>query len=354
MFTKTELSEEKTPTRLADIPGLAFRGFQGKNDFPKILKIIHGCNEVDGLQRADTLVDITNTFAHLHHCDPYQDMLFVEVSGETIAYSRVWWAVEGSGQWIGFQNAKVLPEWRHKGIGSRLLAFNENRLRQISEMLKKNHQLPVNAICVYDTFVDEGEIDRKYLLECQGYQPVRYAYEMVRPDLDNVPELPLPPGVEVRRVEPEHLRLIWEASNEAFRDHWGYIPDPWEEFERLLDDPDIDPNLWRVAWEGDQVAGMVMSYIDKDQNERFGWKRGYTENIFVRRPWRRQGLARALIAISLFALKERGMTEAALGVDAENISGALHIYESMGYRVTKSSTIYRKPLKGVSVASSDT
>jgi ribosomal protein S18 acetylase RimI-like enzyme len=112
-----------------------------------------------------------------------------------------------------------------------------------------------------------------------------------------------------------------------------------------MNDPDFDPSLWRVAWQGDQVAGMVLSFIDKDENEIYGHKRGYTENICVRRPWRRQGLAKALIALSLIALKERGMTEAGLGVDAENISGALHLYESMGYRVVKTSTIYRKPIK---------
>jgi ribosomal protein S18 acetylase RimI-like enzyme len=67
-----------------------------------------------------------------------------------------------------------------------------------------------------------------------------------------------------------------------------------------------------------------------------------TENICVRRTWRRQGLAKALIASSLYALKERGMTEAALGVDAENISGALHLYKFMGFQVVKQSTIYRK------------
>jgi ribosomal protein S18 acetylase RimI-like enzyme len=140
------------------------------------------------------------------------------------------------------------------------------------------------------------------------------------------------------------MRLVWEASNEAFQDHWGYIPDPWEDFKSFIDSPDYDPSLLRVAWQGDQVAGMVLSFIDKDQNEIYGRKRGYTENICVRRPWRRKGLAKALIASSLLALKERGMTEAGLGVDAENISGALHLYEFMGYRVVKRSTFYRKPL----------
>jgi ribosomal protein S18 acetylase RimI-like enzyme len=328
-----------------DVPGLRYRGFQGESDYPNIHKVIHGSREADGLERSETLTDIANKYAHLHHCDPYQDMLFAEVDGEVVAYSRVSWEVDGSGQWIGFQNGIVLPEWRGKGIGNRLLSFGEERLLEVVTALKACHQLPASAACFYDLFVNNSEVDRINLIERRGYQHIRNAYDMVRPDLENIPDLPLPEGLEVRPVEEEHLRLIWEASNEAFRDHWGYIPDPWEEFVRWMNDPDFDPSLWRVAWQGEQVAGMVMSFIDKDQNELFGWKRGYTENICVRRPWRKQGLAKALIALSLIALKERGMTEAALGVDAENISGALHLYESMGFRVVKTSSIYRKSLR---------
>ncbi len=325
-------------SRVMDIPGLSFRGFHGEEDYPKMLKVIHGSKEADGLERAENLEDIVNTYTHLVHCDPYQDMLFAEVNGEVVGYSRVWWALEGSGQWIGFQFGNVLPGWRKKGIGSTLLRFNEDRHHQTATLLKESGELPTDAICLLDNFTSSTEVDRIRLLERHGYTPARYAYEMVRPDLENIPDLPLPTGVEIRPVEPGHMRLIWEASNEAFRDHWGYIPDPWEDFESFMTSPDYDPNLLRVAWQGDQVAGMVLSFIDKDQNEMYGRKRGYTENICVRRPWRRQGLAKALIAASLVALKERGMTEAGLGVDAENTSGALSLYEFMGFQVVKRST----------------
>jgi mycothiol synthase len=90
---------------------------------------------------------------------------------------------------------------------------------------------------------------------------------------------------------------------------------------------------------------MVLNFIDKDQNEMYGRKRGYTENICVRRAWRKQGVAKALIAMSLKVLKERGMTEAGLGVDAENTSGALSLYKYMGYQEVKRMTIYRKEIK---------
>jgi ribosomal protein S18 acetylase RimI-like enzyme len=89
---------------------------------------------------------------------------------------------------------------------------------------------------------------------------------------------------------------------------------------------------------------MVQNFINHEENEEYNRKRGYTEGICVRRPWRRQGLAKALIARSFRIIKDLGMTEAALGVDTENPNGALQLYESMGFRPVKRHTTFRKPL----------
>jgi len=43
--------------------------------------------------------------------------------------------------------------------------------------------------------------------------------------------------------------------------------------------------------------------------------------------------------------KEMGFTETALGVDAENTSGALNLYKCLGYTVSKKHTTYRKEMK---------
>lgn len=330
---------------LPDIPGITWRGFQGESDFPKIHATLHACKEADGVQRSETVEQIANNYAHLHNCDPNTDMLFAEtVDGLVAGYTRVWWEIQGDGAWIGFSTGYVRPEWRRKGIGTSLLCFDESRLSQVAQQLKQSGELTSQAPCTLDNFLSETEQDTHALMEKNGFRIIRHNFEMVRPDLENIPDLPLPSGVEVRPYQPEHLRAIWEASNEAFQDHWGYIADPWEEYVRMQTDPNFDPSLWRVAWQGDQVAGMVLSFITKAENEEYGRLRGYTENICVRRPWRKQGLAKALIARSLLALKERGMTEAALGVDAQNTSGATHLYELMGYRVTKHGGIFRKEL----------
>ena len=132
---------------------------------------------------------------------------------------------------------------------------------------------------------------------------------------------------------------------EAFQDHWGRSEPVEADFERWFAIPECDPRLWQIAWDGQEVAGCVMPFIYADENERLGLSRGWLEHISVRRPWRRRGLASALIARSLTVLRARGLSEAALGVDAENESGAVRLYEALGFRRWRTGLAYRKALK---------
>ena len=100
-----------------------------------------------------------------------------------------------------------------------------------------------------------------------------------------------------------------------------------------------------MACDGEHVVGMVLNFVVEAENEEYNRRRGYTEFISVRRPWRKQGVATALITLSMKMFKEMGMTEAALGVDTQNLSGALHLYECLGFRQVKRHSTYRKPME---------
>ena len=105
---------------------------------------------------------------------------------------------------------------------------------------------------------------------------------MVRSLAEPIPDFPLPPGLELRPVRPEQYRPIWDASHEAFRDHWGYSPWSEEEYERWLKEPvQFMPALWQVAWdvERDEIAGQIQTYIDARENEKFARRRGYTLSL---------------------------------------------------------------------------
>jgi mycothiol synthase len=138
--------------------------------------------------------------------------------------------------------------------------------------------------------------------------------------------------------------VIHAAENEAFRDHWGHREMTHEDLRATLAQPDLDASLWQVAWDGHEIAGVVQNWIWRGENERLGLNRGWLERVSVRRPWRRRGLARALIARSLSQLRVAGLADAALGVDLDNPQDALGLYESIGFRPALRSTAYRRPL----------
>jgi ribosomal protein S18 acetylase RimI-like enzyme len=320
------------------IPGLIFRGFRGDEDFPKMLAVIDGSKDADDIERSNTLAEITNNYKHLTDCDPYTDMLFAEIGDQVVAYNRAFWYQEEDGPRIYTVFGFLLPEWRRKGIGTAMFRWGEARLRQIAAEHPQGERF-------FQSFVSEGEKGTIALLEKHGYQPVRYGFDMVRDLSEPFPEAPLPAGLEVRPVKPEHMRAIWDANVEAFRDHWGYAAPNEEDYQHWLTDPLLDRSLYKIAWDGDEVVGMVQNFINHSENEEYERRRGYTEGICVRRPWRKRGVARALIVQSMKMFKEMGMTETALGVDAENTSGALRVYKSCGYRVVKQSVTYRKEMK---------
>jgi GNAT superfamily N-acetyltransferase len=323
------------------MPGLLFRRFRGASDYPQMAAVIGASADADQSERADTVENIAITYAHLSNSDPYRDMIFAEVDGQMAGYGRGWWQEEPDGPIIYAMVGFVAPDWRRKGIGRAMLRWMEARLGEVAA----EHQ--ADRPKFFQAFADMSAAGLVALLESEGYAPVRYGYEMVRPSLDDIPDFPLPDGFEIRPALPEHYRAIWDADIEAFLDHWGHTTRTEEDYQGWLENKSFfQPDLWQIAWHvsTNEVAGQVQTFINKAENEKYHRRRGYTEGISVRRPFRRRGLARALIAESLRVQRERGMTESALGVDSENLSGATRVYEDCGFRTVKRSATFRKAL----------
>ena len=231
----------------------------------------------------------------------------------------------------------ILPEWREKGIEQAMIQWCEKRLLDISE------GQPQDSKRYFQTYSSEVKSAFNKILESFSYEVERYFIEMSRP-LDVIPPSEFPEGIEVRTVKEQDERKVWEASVEAFRDHWGFSPPTEKDYTSYKSSKYWQPGLWQVAWDGKEVVSSVMNYIDHDHNQKFNRKRGWTENISTRREWRRRGIAKALIIRSMHMHKEEGMTEVALGVDTNNPSGALKLYQSLGYKKDKTHMTYRKKM----------
>lgn len=335
MTTKKNLIIPESP----QIPGLNVRYFEGQADYPNIIAVFDACKIVDDVEYSLTLEGVKHHFDHIINCDPFTDMIFVEVDGQAVAYGRVGWYEESNGTHIYYTLGWVHPQWRRKGIGTAILKHNERRIREIAV------KHPAAAPKFFQTDHSDKQPGVAALLKANGYAETRWGYEMQRPIDAPLPDAPMSEDLEVRPVDEAHYRPIWDADNEAFRDHWGHSERTEEEYQRWLAEPVIfTPHLWKIAWDADEVVGMVRNFVDEDENKEYDRKRGYTEFISVRKPWRRRGVARSLLVQSIEMFREMGFEETVLGVDTLNPNHALNLYEGVGYQVVRKSTLYRKEL----------
>lgn len=320
------------------IPDLGFRAFRGEADYPAMVEIMNATARADKLDYNETIDDVARLFAHLANCNPHQDMIFAEAAGRPIAYGRVFWRDEVTGLRLYTSLGFIDPEFRRRGLGRVLLAWNRTRLAEVARTHDPSLEKTYNA---YATDTAPGAVA---LLESSGYRMARRFAEMVRPIDPPPPRLPLPAGLRIVSAQPAHYPAVWAARAEAYADHWGFIPPTADDYERWLHERRFQPHLWKVAWDGDQVAGAVLNHIDIQRNAWSRKERGYTQDVFVRRAWRRCSLARALLTESILMFREMGMEETLLGVDTTNPSGAHHLYADIGYRPVKCHLYYRKPL----------
>lgn len=320
---------------------LRVRSFDGSDgDLTAIAGILNAHAAADGVEEAWTTDGLRAWFAHpSEQFDAARDVILAEVDGRVVATGRTEWVDTRDGRHREYRlHGTVEPAHRGRGIGTALLAELEGRQRAMAARHAQERET------VLMSFAAVGRPEEA-LLRANGYEPARWFIDMVRATLDDVVVTPLPDGLELRPVTPDQHETIWRGNREAFRDHWGGSDESVEQLRRILDDPDVDTGLWLIAWDGDEVAGGVWNEIRPAENEAFGLRRGWLDSVFTRRRWRRRGLAGALIGRSLLLLRERGMTSAILGVDADNPTGAFGLYEAAGFEVHDRFVALRKPME---------
>jgi mycothiol synthase len=227
----------------------------------------------------------------------------------------------------------VHPGFKGRGLGTMLLRMVEQRAREEMILAEPGVRVALQSI------IDNRDPDSHELHRNEGYQPVRYHWrmEIVLKAPPAKPEFPT--GIELRPfIEGEHDVKVWQAQNEAWRDHWGSHDVALEEWQRSrLKDPEFDPTLWQIAWDGEEVAGFSLN--------RYRMGIGWIRTLGVRRPWRKRGLGEALLLQSFGEFYRRGASTIGLGVDAQNPTGATRLYLKAGMHPASEYATYEKELR---------
>jgi mycothiol synthase len=313
------------------------------DDIPALVALVNEADAVDKLERATTLQEME------------YEMSFPTDSPETDCFLA--WEGERLVGWANMYVARgnprvdtettiycwgvVHPQWRRRGLGRRLL---ETAYGQASEHLPEIEVPRVNFGCM----ARDVEGDRKALYEGFGMRPVRYSVNLARSINGDVPPLVVPDGYRLRTFDPERdTEAAWRVDNAAFRDHWGHTQSELEDFVHWLQVPHFQPELWYLAEEQatGEVVGLGLNLIDPDWIARTGRTEGYVNTLGVLREHRQQGLGTALLVQSLHALRQAGMEGAHLHADSENLTGAMRLYERVGFRIRKTYVAYHRVMR---------
>jgi mycothiol synthase len=222
------------------------------------------------------------------------------------------------------------PDHGDEAVGEELLARIETRAAEHGAAGARQR-----GGCAAPDAVIAGVLRRR------GYELVRHFFRMLAP-LDAPPAAPAwPEGLELRPVDPEgDLMPLFIADEEAFEDHWGYVRVSYELWLHWMTGSTYDPGLWFVAYDGDEIAGYALCKPQEGGDPSTGW----VEVLGVRRQWRRRGLAVALLLHAFGEFHRRGHARVGLGVDADNTTGAVRLYEKAGMRPVRQWDVYERRL----------
>lgn len=247
--------------------------------------------------------------------------------------------VAGDTQPLGVHHVRlqgaVHPRSRRRGAGRQLLGW---QLARGAALHAERHPGRAGQL---DVWVSDHVPGAVALVRSCGFAPVRHWFEMER-DLAAAPAvLPAPLRlVPYTSARDDATRL---ARNEAFVGHYGSAPrDEAEWRQHYTGDPSFRPELSLLALDGDQVAGCLLSYVFAADIAATGVREAWVGTLGPRLAYRSRGVASALLAAGLARYREAGHQRAALGVDAGNPTGALRIYQRLGFRTARTATTWAR------------
>jgi mycothiol synthase len=302
-----------------------------EEDIPGILALLRDADDAEFGQHDDwTAEDIRHDWTTI---DPARDAwLVLSPEGALAGYATCF--NQGSGKIFG--DGYAHPTQHGRGIGTALIRLCESRAREMVATAPEGARVSIG-------FGANGlNEDASALFTHEGYTPVRNFYRM-RIDMAEAPPAPVwPAGVSLRTLATGEgaaadQRAVFDTVEEAFADHWGHVPRQFDEWNERTRREDFDPTLWFIAEEDGQIAGFSLCRLSGEQ--------GWLNTLGVRRPWRQRGLGMALLLHTFGEFYRRGMPTVVLGVDAQNLTGALRLYERAGMHVSMRFTTYEKELR---------
>jgi mycothiol synthase len=283
--------------------------------------------------------DLRNDFSETGFDLAKDTRVVISPGGKIVAYQDVW-AVHNPPAHphpLGY----VHKDYHGIGLGTYLLNWAFEHARRVFDKVPDDARVSVitETVSTWEPAIQ--------LFKDNGMAFKRAYHEMTINMQEAPPQPEWPEGITVRTYKhPKEAEAVYRVIREAFRDHFGYIEEPFEEgFEHFqhyrFNNGLFDPDMWFLAEEGDQLVGASLCTKHGHESE----DQGRVGRLAVLRPWRKCGIGLALLLHSFNAYWKRGQKEVRLGVDADNLTGAVKLYEKAGMHVHRRIDTYEFELR---------
>jgi GNAT superfamily N-acetyltransferase len=300
-------------------------------DFDEVLALVIECDIADLGEPDYDANDLRGDWSEVSLADTSRVVVDADgrLVGYALAFDRMTVRLTGS--------AFTRPGEEGRGIGTTLTRW------MVERAMERVGNAPDGARVILEFGTSAANQAAMELLANEGFAPHRYMLRMmISLDEDDPPPDPTAPaGIVIDGFRPgEDDYATYEAVEQSFADHWGHMRRPYEEWRRRTVERDtFDPSCWFVARAGSEIAGVAIC------NDHPEMSQGWIGTLGVRRPWRRSGVAMALLHRAFGEFHSRGRTSVGLGVDSESLTGATRVYERAGMRETQRFAMCAKELR---------
>jgi mycothiol synthase len=259
-------------------------------------------------------------------CDlPTSSQVFLNAQGYIIACLSLWDELNPTHPWMEWE---VMPGEHWHTVTTAVLAWGEHRSQQTMARCQPDERF--SPMMGYNAALS----DDVAFVESLGYQRARYFYRMAITLQEPPMVQAMPEGFTLKTFDyPSELEALVIAREEMWQDHYAHIQHPISELIEgwkygIEMDPKFDASMWFIATDNTtgEIAGIVLCRIEDPTKA----EQGYIHVVGVRRAYRKQGLAQAMLTRAFAEFWNRDQKTICLGVDASSPTGATRLYERVG------------------------
>ncbi|MBD1939273.1 GNAT family N-acetyltransferase [Microcoleus sp. FACHB-68] len=313
------------------------RPYSGKTDLKAIAELVNTCETVGQLDK-DTSVAHLPLQLDEPSFDKARDLrLWEDDTGTLMGFGQISMP-EAKEEIDGYLYFYVHPKAHEDHLETDIIRWSERRMLEVT----KERGLPAKLRSSSRDDITE----RIAVLEQHQFTVDRHFLTMTCRLDRAIPAPQLPAGFTLRPLAGDREMQAWvECFNQSFIDHWNHHDMTVTTLKHWLSDPHYmaDLNLIALAPDG-TLAAFCYAGISPEENSENGGNEGWIYWLGTGRSFRKLGLGKALLLAAMHQLKAAGVSTVKLAVDADSMTGARRLYDSVGFEPAQTWLSYVKPV----------